>query len=461
MKPDILAPGYALDSALSFSTNCKAEEDSYLKAGTSMAAPVIAGVGALVREYFQEGWYPCGSRYCGATLDPSGSLVKATIANGGQYTKGVQQGGTENIIKTQPVRPYDNNQGMGETNLLTTLPLTNENDFNMFVENDVKLTYGESKAYVLNINKAGCSSDLSATIAWYDQVGSNGCQRCLVNDIDLLVEKISPDAVKYYPNGKGSRDDMNTIERVRINTSPGDKYKITVKARMLGPQSNEQAFSLAVTGCFTRVNEEDQSVVTKQEVQEVQRYELPITYSANRKQAGKFANHSFPVDTYISLTFHLSIVGNMFGIRAKVEGVEINSFAFQTLISGRTTAVHVYKLVQLGNVYGNEAFLNNPAGRCGCDLRTAKQFTYVRMPKPATPQLGPGSRRPGESRFRRRGLETPRSSHLEASHLYPFRKGAFNPFTSHLSKKRRCCTRQSTKRTRRALFTRVIATFRS
>ena len=290
MKPDILAPGYALDSALSFSTNCKVEEDSYLKAGTSMAAPVIAGVGALVREYFQEGWYPCGSRYCGATLNPSGSLVKATIANGGQYTKGVQQGGTKNIIKTQPVRPYDNNQGMGEVNLLTTLPLSNENDFNLFVENDAKLVYGESKVYVLSISKAGCSSDLSATIAWYDPVGTNGCQKCLVNDIDLLVEKISPGKVKYYPNGRDARDDMNTIERVRItNASPGDRYKITVKARMLGPQFNEQAFSLAVTGCFTRVDEEDQTLITKQEVQEV-KYELPITYSANKKQAGKCAN---------------------------------------------------------------------------------------------------------------------------------------------------------------------------
>ena len=290
MKPDILAPGYALDSALSFSTNCKVEEDSYLKAGTSMAAPVIAGVGALVREYFQEGWYPCGSRYCGATLNPSGSLVKATIANGGQYTKGGQRGGTKKIIKTQPVRPYDNNQGMGEVNLLTTLPLSNENDFNLFVENDAKLVYGESKVYVLSISKAGCSSDLSATIAWYDPVGTNGCQKCLVNDIDLLVEKISPGKVKYYPNGRDARDDMNTIERVRItNASPGDRYKITVKARMLGPQFNEQAFSLAVTGCFTRVDEEDQTLITKQEVQEV-KYELPITYSANKKQAGKCAN---------------------------------------------------------------------------------------------------------------------------------------------------------------------------
>ncbi len=37
-KPDIVAPGYALDSALSNSGNdCSVKEKSYLKAGTSMA----------------------------------------------------------------------------------------------------------------------------------------------------------------------------------------------------------------------------------------------------------------------------------------------------------------------------------------------------------------------------------------------------------------------------------------
>ena len=63
---------------------------------------------------------------------------------------------------------------------------------------------------------------------------------------------------------------------------------------------------------------------------------------------------------FLELNFSVT-AGNMFGIRAEVEGVKINSFAFQTLISGRTTSVHVYRLTALGNVYGNESFLNNPA----------------------------------------------------------------------------------------------------
>ena len=80
-----MAPGYALDSALSNSGgDCSVKEKSYLKAGTSMAAPLVAGIGAIVRQYFVEGYYPCGEKGCGDTIYPSGSLVKAVIVNGGQ-----------------------------------------------------------------------------------------------------------------------------------------------------------------------------------------------------------------------------------------------------------------------------------------------------------------------------------------------------------------------------------------
>ena len=85
-KPDIMAPGYALDSAISGFNDCSVKEGGYLKAGTSMAAPVVAGAGALVRQYFQEGWYPCGAKGCGKPFDPSGILVKAILVNGAQVS---------------------------------------------------------------------------------------------------------------------------------------------------------------------------------------------------------------------------------------------------------------------------------------------------------------------------------------------------------------------------------------
>lgn len=86
-KPDIMSPGYALDSAGAGSTQCAQTEPVYLKAGTSMATPVVAGASALVRQYFLQGYYPCGSKRCSTSIAPSGALVKAVLANGAQVSE--------------------------------------------------------------------------------------------------------------------------------------------------------------------------------------------------------------------------------------------------------------------------------------------------------------------------------------------------------------------------------------
>jgi subtilisin family serine protease len=81
-KPDIMAPGYALDSASSGYSQCTQQEPVYLKAGTSMATPVVAGAATLIRQYFLHGYFPCGAKSCSTSVNPSGALVKAVLANG-------------------------------------------------------------------------------------------------------------------------------------------------------------------------------------------------------------------------------------------------------------------------------------------------------------------------------------------------------------------------------------------
>ena len=220
--------------------------------------------------------------------------------------KGVQLGGTNTILSDQTA-PYDNTQNMGATNLLKSLPLLNENYFNIFVQNEITIVTGEEKTIDLKIDLIGCTSELSATLAWYDPPASNGCIKCLVNDLDLLVEDVASSKL-YFPNGSKKADTFNNIERVRVeDTTSGSQYRITVKANMLGPGYTGQKYSLVVTGCFNSVNEGvGVPAVSKLD------YELATTYTANRKQAG-----------------------NMFAIKAKVDGVKITSFSIHTQIAGR------------------------------------------------------------------------------------------------------------------------------
>ena len=68
-----------------------------------------------------------------------------------------------------------------------------------------------------------------------------------MNDLDLSVRKFGSTRV-YYPNGLGSRDTTNNVERVILgNAVAGDTIRLTIDAANL--DRAEQPFALYVTGC--------------------------------------------------------------------------------------------------------------------------------------------------------------------------------------------------------------------
>lgn len=60
-----------------------------MKGGTSMAAPIVAGAAAIIRQYLAEGYYPCGKR-SEAALAPSSALMRALVINSAQELGGAQ-----------------------------------------------------------------------------------------------------------------------------------------------------------------------------------------------------------------------------------------------------------------------------------------------------------------------------------------------------------------------------------
>ena len=117
MKPDLMAPGNKMLSAGARpNEQGECDDDLAYFAGTSMAAPVVSGTAAKIRQYFRQGYYPSGEKNSDdAYPNPSGGLLKAVLLNGAQALLGV-----DNVIRgggVTPSAPYDNNQGFGRLSL--------------------------------------------------------------------------------------------------------------------------------------------------------------------------------------------------------------------------------------------------------------------------------------------------------------------------------------------------------
>lgn len=267
IKPDIVAPGHFLLTA-NANVDMVGECDGGIPdsryggrgdgvryvSGTSYAAPSVAGSAALIRQYFIEGWCTadrcCGVKGCGSSISPSNSLMKALLLNGAVPMTGKVQRVPNGDVLDESFDVYDGKQGFGRINLLNSVPLHGSNKLQLTAVNDKTIVHGNEHDYNVNIDTSnGCSSDLTVTLVWMDPPGATGCLNCLVNDLDVTVEELSTGGISkvYYPNGLSKRDKRNTVERIAINTSDGDKFRVLVKATNL---VSEQRYSLAIAGCL-------------------------------------------------------------------------------------------------------------------------------------------------------------------------------------------------------------------
>ncbi len=197
-KPELVAPG---TNIISCRTQAVAVTEGVLwgsggltgdaakyyvfSGGTSMAAPLVTGAAAVVREYYTKQM---------GNSDPSAALVKATLINGakdispGQYGTGQYQ--------EVPDTPRPNNvEGWGRVDLSSTIFGTTSSDF-YYYDVAAGLTTGALKQYSIPV--VASLNPLSVTLAWTDSPGSTPASGALVNDLDLTVT--DPGGITYYPN---------------------------------------------------------------------------------------------------------------------------------------------------------------------------------------------------------------------------------------------------------------------
>lgn len=256
-KPDLVAPGsYVISAGARPYEACDPPTEAELPGpgdrdspygvlslqGTSMATPVVSGFAALTHQYFEEGWYGDGSKGSAEGMIVSGTLIKAILINGAQPLAGYA------------FDAVDEKQGFGRLSLIDSLPLEGENDLNGEFYDNETVAEGGYNEFEITLDSANltCSDpDFSVTLVWPDPPGYVSCLQCVLNDLDLQVEKTSLDggSTLHYPNGRDRKDSTNNVERVRVKASPGDSLRVTVTAAHL--ESSDQKYALAwVHGCL-------------------------------------------------------------------------------------------------------------------------------------------------------------------------------------------------------------------
>lgn len=244
IKPDIVAPGTNILSNRSHGEGAgtlwgahESNEHYSYSGGTSMATPISAGMGTLIRE-----WLTTDQ----GVDEPTAALLKAVMLNTAvNIAPGQYGGGTTQEIPNQ----WPNSvAGWGRADLGF---LTAEEAFQIwFDENLMGLQSGEIYSYSEGDERpltiTSTEHPLRIHLVWTDPPASLSAAKQLVNDLDLIIT--APDGSIIYGNGIEQGDRLNNVEGVVIDTPQIGTYAIKIEAYQTPMGS--QPYALVVSGAL-------------------------------------------------------------------------------------------------------------------------------------------------------------------------------------------------------------------
>jgi len=288
IKPDIVTVGAPLMSAVSkgpdsFRRVCHKSlefgQELASRMGTSMACPLAASEGVLVRQFFADGYYPSGAPRAEDAFAPSAALMKATLIHSTRVMTGYVHLPSRSTYWPLLYKPghriklqQEAFQGFGLVDLVRVLGSENgKNEVGLFVPNkkDAELMTNEVHEYCVSVKRdtSGFShvseSDMvslapgfRATLVWTDYPSSPAAQQHLVNDLDLIV--LDETGKAYYGNGEKSHikasvhgaDKKNNVEDVVMNQHDLEVIANAVAKAVSKPVSDTVLFNVVIRGSF-------------------------------------------------------------------------------------------------------------------------------------------------------------------------------------------------------------------
>jgi hypothetical protein len=243
LKPTLAAQGEFTVSAASDANPNSSNCGSCSLDGTSMAAPTVSGLAALVREYYTRGFYVSGHRDPAQGINPSAALVKATMVDGS-----VAQGSAS----PDP----DFKSGFGRALLGSTLAFDDSSFQLRVVDHAEGLVTG---GVVTRAYDVGEGTPFRATLAWSDYPGALNAAVARVNE--LMLEVIDPTGTVWFRTidlGSGLpaqtsdpvalHDSLNVVERLVFETPVAGRW--IVRVRGVNVAWGPQPFALVVRGAL-------------------------------------------------------------------------------------------------------------------------------------------------------------------------------------------------------------------
>lgn len=240
-KPDLVAPGTNIVSNRSHVPGAstlwaphETNPDYAYSGGTSMATPLTAGMGVLVRQWLT----------LQGVANPSAAVVKAVMLNTthdmapGQYG----EGDTQEIPFARP----NNVAGWGRADLSF---ITASAPYQIwFDDHTTGLNTGQAVTYAHTAERPldviDNSQPLRLMLVWTDPPASLSAAAQLVNDLDLMVT--GPDGTIYWGNNVAGGDRTNNVEGIIINNPPLGQYQVQISGFNVPIAS--QPYALVVAG---------------------------------------------------------------------------------------------------------------------------------------------------------------------------------------------------------------------
>jgi len=253
MRPDVCGTGgwyiWSVDSDGALTSN---NTGIYTMGGTSMSTPTTAGFGALVRQYFTEGWYPSGTKNAGNAINPSGALIKAMVINSTRNTPGAYSISTINSSLTQSAPSQG--QGWGRVTMADAIFFSGDvRDLKVWDVTSGFTSAGQYTEYTITTGPS-ITEYTKIVLTWVDYPANTGVTSLVVNNLNLTV---TVNGNTYLGNvfgttarsiTGGTADSENVTEVVWLDATPNQTVTIRVTAASVpyGPQP----YALVASGDF-------------------------------------------------------------------------------------------------------------------------------------------------------------------------------------------------------------------